>query len=468
LKSTIEINLNEIEKIHMVGIGGISMSGIAVMLKNSGYLVSGSDSNNGDMVEMLRSEGIPVVIGHDLESTEKADLIIYTAAVKQTDPELIHARSLNIPIIERAPFIGKLLKKYQKAICISGMHGKTTTTSMIASAFMGLKKDPTVLVGSKLKELGNVNYLIGSNEYFILEACEYVDSFLNFPPQTAVVLNIEEEHLDYFKDIAQIENSFVSFIKMLPINGNLVINHDDENCSNVLSKIHDFILEKNISVYNYSLKDKSATLYADNLKINKLGCYSFDVYINGVFTKHISLSTPGRHNVSNTLATIGSIISNNLNIDDAVLNIESFTGASRRFEYKKTIGEDVDVYDDYAHHPTEIKATLESAKNKTKNRVIAVFQPHTYTRTKALLDDFVDAFLDADIIIVTDIYAARELDDGSVNSEMMVDKLVEKGAIATYISSFEAITKIILDIIEPGDIVLTIGAGTITKLSDLL
>ncbi|MDD2627930.1 MAG: UDP-N-acetylmuramate--L-alanine ligase [Clostridia bacterium] len=468
MKSTIKINLNEIKKIHMIGIGGISMSGIAVMLKNSGYLVTGSDSNNGDMIEMLKSEGIPVIIGHDMDNTAKADLIIYTAAVKQSDPELVYAHSLNIPVIERAPFIGELLKNYQKTICISGMHGKTTTTSMIASAFMGLEKAPTVLVGSKLKELGNVNYLIGSNEYFILEACEYVDSFLNFPPQTAIILNIEEEHLDYFKDITQIENSFASFIKMLPVNGNLVINHDDENCNNVLSKVSDFILEKNIFVYNYSLKDNNASLYANNLEINSLGCYSFDVYINNVFAKHISLSTPGKHNVYNTLATIGSIIANDLNIDNAIPNIEAFTGASRRFEYKKTIGENVDVYDDYAHHPTEVKVTLESAKNKTKNRIISVFQPHTYTRTKALLDDFVEAFLDSDITIVTDIYAARELDDGSINSEMMVDKLVENGATATYVSSFEAISKIILDIIEPGDIVLTIGAGTITKLSDLL
>ena len=462
------INLNSINKIHMIGIGGISMSGVAVMLKKAGFNVSGSDTMDGDMVKILRDEGINVFIGHNKELVKNAELVIYTAAVKENDEELVEAKSLNIPTLERAPFIKLLLEKYNKPICIAGMHGKTTTTSMIASAFIHLNTNPTVLVGSKLKELGDVNYLIGNNEYFVLEACEYVDSFLNFPPHTAIILNIEEEHLDYFKDLNQIKESFIKFISMLPKNGNLIINKDDENCMDVLDKLSTFISDNDINVLTYSITDKSATLYADNIQINENGCYKYDLYLNSEYITEISLSAPGRHNVLNSLATAGSIYSNGLDILDAKDSIESFTGASRRFEYKKTIGNNVNVYDDYAHHPTEIKATLESAKNKTKNNVIAVFQPHTYSRTKLLFNEFSHAFDNADLVILTDIYAAREIDDGSISSKMLADELLKNGINAVYISSFDDIAKKINEVIETGDIVLTIGAGTITKLSDLL
>jgi len=462
------VNLNDINKIHMIGIGGISMSGVAVMLKKAGYNVSGSDTVDGDMVKILRDEGINVFIGHNKELVKDAELVIYTAAVKDTDEELVEAKSLNIPTLERAPFIKLLLEKYNKPICIAGMHGKTTTTSMIASAFMHLNTNPTVLVGSKLKELGNVNYLIGNNEYFVLEACEYVDSFLNFPPHTAIILNIEEEHLDYFKDLNQIKESFVKFISMLPKNGNLIINKDDMNCIDVLNNLSSFISENNINVLTYSVIDKSANLFADNIEINENGCYKYNLYLNSDYITNISLSAPGKHNVLNSLATAGSIYANNLDILTAKDSIENFTGASRRFEYKKTIGNNINVYDDYAHHPTEIKATLESARNKTKNNVIAVFQPHTYSRTKLLFNEFAHAFDNADFVILTDIYAAREIDDGTISSKMLADELVKNGINAIHISSFEDIANKINEVVKPGDIVLTIGAGTITKLSDLL
>lgn len=466
--NNLEFDLNNINKIHMIGIGGISMSGVAVMLKKEGFVVSGSDTVDGDMVKILRSEGIDVFIGHNKNLVKNAELIIYTAAVKDTDEELVEARNLNIPTLERAPFIKLLLEKYNKPICIAGMHGKTTTTSMIASAFIHLNTKPTVLVGSKLKELGDVNYLIGNNEYFVLEACEYVDSFLNFPPHTAVILNIEEEHLDYFKDLEQIKASFIKFISMLPKNGNLIINKDDENCMDILNDLAPFIKENNITVLTYSIKDNFANLFADNIEINENGCYKYDLYLNSKFVTNISLSAPGKHNILNSLATAGSIYANGLSILDAKESIEAFTGASRRFEYKKTILDNVTVYDDYAHHPTEIKATLESARNKTKNNVIAIFQPHTYSRTKLLFNEFSHAFNKADYVILTDIYAAREIDDGTISSQMLVDELIKNGINATYISSFEDISDKIKEVSKPGDIVLTIGAGTITKLSDLL
>ena len=466
--SNTNIDLKNINKIHMIGIGGVSMSGVAVMLKRAGFTVTGSDAFDGDMIKILRNENIPVHIGHNKDLVKDADLIVYTAAITDSDEELSYAHEIGKPTLERAPFIGILLKEYEKPICIAGMHGKTTTTSMIASSFMHLDTHPTVLVGSKLKELGDVNYLIGENKYFVLEACEYVDSFLNFPPETAVILNIEEEHLDYFKDINQIKQSFTKFISMLPKNGKLIINKDDENCNDVLLSLQSFIQENNITVLTYSLKDKSANLYADNIAINENGCYKYDLYINGKYVTDISLNAPGKHNVANSLATVGSIYANNLDILKAKEGIENFTGASRRFEYKKTIGDNVNVYDDYAHHPTEIKATLESARNKSKNRVIAVFQPHTYSRTKLLFDKFAHAFNNADFVILTDIYAARESFDETISSKMLADELVRNGINAMYISSFEDIAKKIKEIIEPNDIVLTIGAGTITKLSDLL
>ena len=466
--SNTNIDLKNINKIHMIGIGGVSMSGVAVMLKRAGFTVTGSDAFNGDMIKILRNENIPVHIGHNKDLVKNADLIVYTAAIKDSDEELSYAHEIGKPTLERAPFIGILLKEYEKPICIAGMHGKTTTTSMIASSFMHLDTHPTVLVGSKLKELGDVNYLIGENKYFVLEACEYVDSFLNFPPETAVILNIEEEHLDYFKDINQIKQSFIKFISMLPKNGKLIINKDDENCNEVLLSLQSFIQENNITVLTYSLKNKSANLYADNIAINENGCYKYDLYLNGKYITNISLNAPGKHNVANSLATVGSIYANNLDILKAKEGIENFTGASRRFEYKKTIGDNVNVYDDYAHHPTEIKATLESARNKSKNRVIAVFQPHTYSRTKLLFDKFAHAFNNADFVILTDIYAAREAFDETISSKMLADELVRNGINAMYISSFEDIAKKIKEIIEPNDIVLTIGAGTITKLSDLL
>lgn len=466
--SNTNIDLKNINKIHMIGIGGVSMSGVAVMLKRAGFTVTGSDAFDGDMIKILRNENIPVHIGHSKDLVKNADLIVYTAAIKDSDEELSYAHEIGKPTLERAPFIGILLKEYEKPICIAGMHGKTTTTSMIASSFMHLDTHPTVLVGSKLKELGDVNYLIGENKYFVLEACEYVDSFLNFPPETAVILNIEEEHLDYFKDINQIKQSFIKFISMLPKNGKLIINKDDENCNEVLLSLQSFIQENNITVLTYSLKNKSANLYADNIAINENGCYKYDLYLNGKYITNISLNAPGKHNVANSLATVGSIYANNLDILKAKEGIENFTGASRRFEYKKTIGDNVNVYDDYAHHPTEIKATLESARNKSKNRVIAVFQPHTYSRTKLLFDKFAHAFNNADFVILTDIYAAREAFDKTISSKMLADELVRNGINAMYISSFEDIAKKIKEIIEPNDIVLTIGAGTITKLSDLL
>ena len=458
-----------ISKIHMIGIGGISMSGIAVMLKKSGFEVTGSDAMGSDMVKMLVDESIPVFIGSNPKLVHSADIVVYTAAInKETDTEYLEAVKLNKPVYERAPFLGKLLKIYEKPICIAGMHGKTTTTSMVASALKTAGVNPTVLVGSKLKELDNLNYSIGDNKYFVLESCEYVDSFLNFPGDTAVILNIEEDHLDYFKDLDQIKESFEKFIGLIHENGNLIINADNENVLDVVIKANSVITKKDLNVYSYSTSNTRCTIYAKDIKLNSHKCYEFDVYYKMNMICHISLNAPGIHNVSNALATIAVAIANDLDIACVKEGLELFTGASRRFEYKKTIGENVKVYDDYAHHPTEIMTTLSTAKEKALGRIIAVFEPHTYSRTITLFDKFAQAFFDADIVLLADIYAAREKDEGIVSSDMLEKALIQNNVNAKNLHTLENIAKHIHEIIKPNDIVLTIGAGTITKLSDML
>lgn len=469
------MNKNDIEefknisKIHMIGIGGISMSGIAVMLKKYGFEVSGSDSMGSDMVKMLESENIPVFIGSNPELVHTADIVVYTAAInKATDKEYLEAVKLNKPVYERAPFLGKLLKIYEKPICIAGMHGKTTTTSMVASALKTAGVNPTVLVGSRLKELDNLNYSIGDNKYFVLESCEYVDSFLNFPGSTSVILNIEEDHLDYFKDLEDIKDSFAKFIALTHEQGNLVVNADNENVLDVIDMSQDVITKRMLHVYTYSTSNTTCDVYAKDITLAENKCYGFDVYFKGELVCHINLNAPGIHNVSNALATITVAMANNLDISLVKYGLEEFTGASRRFEYKKTIGENVKVYDDYAHHPTEIMTTLSTAREKAEGKIIAVFEPHTYSRTITLFDKFKEAFYDADIVLLADIYAAREKDEGVVSSDMLADALVQNGVDAKNLHTLEKIAKHIHEIIKPNDIVLTIGAGTITKLSDFL
>lgn len=468
-KEIYNVDLENIDRIHMIGIGGISMSGIAMMLKKEGKIVTGSDTARGPMIEILENEGIPIFIGSNPEMLENSQLVVYTAAISENDAEYIHAKELGIPTMERAPFLGIMLKGYMNAICIAGMHGKTTTTSIIASALKDINVNPTVLVGSKLKELGNLNYMLGDTKYFVLESCEYVDSFLNFPPSTAVILNIEEEHLDYFTGIENIKESFTKFISLLPCGGNLVICKDDKNCIDILENIQEDLKEKSITVYTYSIIDKTSRIYADNISLNSNGCYSFDCYIDNSYFDSYTLSVPGKHNILNSLATIGVVLANEKDrLKDIKGSIESFTGASRRFEFKKNLGDNILVYDDYAHHPTEIKVTLKSAKDMHPNKVIAVFEPHTYSRTKELLNKFSDAFYDADIAIVSDIYAAREIDDGTISSQILADRLKQNGVNAIYLPSYEEIAKYIHNIMEEGDVIITIGAGNITNLSDLL
>lgn len=462
-------SLKNINKIHMIGIGGVSMSAMALVLKKAGYEITGSDKSENDMLDILKENDIPVFIGSNADLVKNADIVVYTSAINQHDPEFVRAKALGIPTFERAKFLGLLLKCYDTPICVAGTHGKTTTTSMLSSIFIDAGLDPNVQVGGKFKKLNDLNYRIGNSEYFILESCEYVDSFLNFPHSAATILNIDEDHLDYFSGIEDIKTSFKKFILMIPKNGILVINKDDLNCNDVIKDISDELVNRQIRVFTFSLSDPTATIYAKNVSCNIKGFYSFDVFNKNTGKSYgFYLTVPGIHNVYDALAAITTSYAYGIDFEVMQKSLNEFCGAKRRFEFKKSIGENILVYDDYAHHPTEIKATLSAATQKEHKRIIAVFQPHTYSRTKELLQDFATSFNDADLAIISDIYAAREIDDGTISSQDLVNEINKNGGNAIYVPDFETIANYLKENSLPGDIILTVGAGDITHLSDLL
>ena len=451
--------LKQYKHIHLIGIGGVSMSGIAEILRYWGFVVTGSDASSSEVTDKLIRNHIPVVIGHDLENVAKANLVVYSAAVKKDDPELMKAKELNIPIIERGTFLGLLTKAFKNTICVSGTHGKTTTTSMISLCFLEAGKDPSIQVGAYLKQLDG-NYRVGTSEYFIIEACEYVESYLKLFPKTEVILNIDNDHLDYFGTLDNIVKSFGNYVKLLPEDGLLVINWDDPNCMQIA---------KNTSarVVTYGIKNENANFVARNITFNNNGFPTFDVYYNNFFFKTISLSVPGAHNVMNALACIAVCYVYGIEKEDMKNALLKYSGAHRRFEYKGSFN-NVNVYDDYGHHPTEILATANALKQKKYNESWVIFQPHTYSRTQNLLDDFANVLTNFDHIIVTDIYAARETNTYNISSKDLVNKINSNGYHAKYISDFNDIVKYVKENAKPNDIVLTLGAGTITNLGPML
>ena len=458
-ESNIE-NLKQYKHIHLIGIGGISMSGIAEVLHNWGILVTGSDCTKSKITDRLSSHGIFISIGHNTNLVEKADFVIYSAAIKQDDPELICAKTNNIPVIERADFVGFLTRIYDNTIGISGTHGKTTTTSMISLCFLAANLDPSIQVGAMLNDIGG-NYRVGNSDFFILEACEYVESFLKFSPKSEIILNIDNDHLDYFKTFENVKKAFIKYVKLLPSDGILVANADDKNCLE-LKKYTDS------NFITYSINNKNANFYAENITFNNDGFAKFNVYYNKEFFDTLELSVPGIHNVSNALACIS--LCNAYNIDKNYIKsaLLKFTGAHRRFEFKGKIDNKASVYDDYGHHPTEIIATAKSLKNKKFNESWVIFQPHTYSRTKNLLDEFANALLNFDNIIVLDIYAARENNIYGITSEDLANKIKSLGKNAKYISDFEQCVSFVKNNVKENDIVLTLGAGTVTKIGPML
>ena len=452
-------DLKQYKHIHLIGIGGVSMSGIAEILHSCGFIVTGSDTSQSEITDKLIKNHIPVKIGHDIDNLEKSNLVVFSAAVKKDDPELIRARELNIPIVERGTFLGILTKAFKDTICISGTHGKTTTTSMISLCFLEASKDPSIQVGAYLKQI-NGNYRVGNSDYFIIEACEYVESYLKLYPKVEVILNIDNDHLDYFVTIENIIKSFGNYIKLIPEDGLLVINWDDPNCRTLTKNT-------NAKVVTYGIKNENANFVARNIVFNNNGFPTFDVYHNNNFYKTISLSIPGAHNVMNALACIAVCNEYGIEKEDIKNALFKYTGAHRRFEFKGSFN-NVSVYDDYGHHPTEITATANALKQKKYNKSWVIFQPHTYSRTKTLLNDFANALLNFDNIIVTDIYAARENNTYDISSKDLVDKIKQLGHDAIYISDFNEIVKYIKEHAKPSDIVLTLGAGTVTNIGPML
>ena len=455
-------NIEHIKKyknVHMIGIGGISMSGIAAILKNWGFNVTGSDASDSEAVQLLRSKGIKVVIGHSLEDVAKADVVVYSVAIKQTDPEIVEAHRLKIPTIERADFLGEITRCYNDTICISGTHGKTTTTSMVSLCFLDALTDPSIQVGAMLKPL-NGNYRVGNSENFIIEACEYVESFLKFSPKSEIILNIDNDHLDYYKNLENIKNAFIKYVKLLPEDGHLIINADDNNCL-------DLPVYSKAQAIKYGIENDDVDFQAKNIKFDDEGMAEFDVYKYNEFYEHISLSIPGKHNILNALACIALCDTYGISKADIKNAIHKFKGADRRFEFKGMLN-GARVYDDYGHHPTEVKATANALKNKKYNKSWVVFQPHTYSRTFNLLDDFANALLEFDNIIVTDIYAARETNTYNISSKDLVNKIIELGKNAIYLPSLEECASYLKENVKKDDIVLTLGAGTVTNIGPMI
>ena len=453
-------NIKKYKNIHMIGIGGVSMSGIAAILTNWGFKVTGSDCANSESVKSLQEKGIKVTIGHNLEDVSNSDIIVYSAAINKNDPEMLEAKKLNIPTIERADFLGEITRCYKDTICISGTHGKTTTTSMISLCFIEALKDPSIQVGAFLKQI-NGNYKIGNSEHFIIEACEYVESFLKFSPKAEIILNIDNDHLDYFKTFDNIKNAFIKYVKLLPHDGLLILNGDDSNCLDLQS-------HTTAKTITYGITNKKTNFFAVNIVFDNDGFAEFDVYHNDEFFDRIKLSVPGMHNVLNALACIAVCTEYGIDKSSIKLALSEFTGAHRRFEFKGKIANKASVYDDYGHHPTEIIATAKSLMNKKYNKSWVVFQPHTYSRTKNLLDDFAKALLNFDNIIILDIYAAREKNTYGITSKDLSDKIISLGKDAKYIPDFNECVSYIKNNIQENDIVMTLGAGTVTEIGSML
>ena len=448
--------MNELKKnavIHFIGIGGISMSGLAHVALSKGYKVTGSDRAKSDITARLEAEGAVVFEGHDAKNVGDADLVVHTAAVKDDNPEMTAAREHGIRVIDRAEFLGALMKEYHHAVGVAGTHGKTTTTSMLAHALIGAGVDPTISLGGELDLIGG-NIHCGTSDLFVTESCEYTNSFLKFFPTIALITNIEEDHLDFFTGIEMIRDSFRQFAELTRGVGKVVAYGEDENIKLALK-------DSDLDIITYGRSD-SDDYYAKNV-VYHAGYPSFDVYKKGEKLCSVSLNVPGDHNILNALAAIAVCELCGVDAAAAAKGLETFKGTHRRFEKKGFVNGAV-VIDDYAHHPTEIRATLKAAKAFPHKRIICVFQPHTYSRTRTLWDEFLTAFDDTDELIITHIYAAREKPDGVTTAEGLAKAIAERGINVKYMDDFGEIEEYIKKDAQDGDIVFTMGAGDVTNI----
>lgn len=454
-----QIDFNKPESVHFIGIGGISMSGLAEILMDEGFTVSGSDAHRSELTDNLEARGAKVYIGQKAENIQDGiDVVVYTAAIHPDNPEFQEVKRRGIPMLTRAELLGEMMRNYKNAIAIAGTHGKTTTTSMVTEIFLQAKNDPTISVGGILPAIGG-NIRVGGPEFFVTEACEYTNSFLSFYPTMAVILNIEEDHLDFFKDLADIRHSFKLFAERVPAQGAIVINGDIENYQEIIEAAKGKVITFGHSRGNdYSAGDIQYDDYAHP---------SFDLYIGGEKKERLTLGVAGEHNVYNALAAIATAKA--LGIPDTAIadGLLHFTGTDRRFEKKGELN-GITIIDDYAHHPQEIAATLKAAHNYPHKKLWCVFQPHTYTRTKAFLDEFAEALSAADAVVLADIYAARETDTLGISSADIASCIEKLGTEVHYFPTFEEIEAFLLKNCSTGDLLITMGAGDIVKVGEKL
>jgi UDP-N-acetylmuramate--alanine ligase len=443
-------------RVHFIGIGGSSMSGLAPLIQKLGYQVTGSDRDRSHKTDALSEKGIPVAIGHRAENVHGADIIVYTAAIAPDNPERVEAERLSIPQIERSVLIGQLMEGYKNAVGISGTHGKTTTTAMLAQVMVECGVNPTVHIGGELDALGGSTRL-GDREYFVVEACEFNASFLKFLPTVAVILNIDEDHLDFFRDIDDIERAFLEYARRTPADGWCVGFGDDERVLRVLKN-------SGRRMRTYGLGPEN-DLCPENLSYDAEGRAHCDVSLGGKKLCSLKMAVAGEHNLLNALAVVAVASIFDLPMDQTAETLSSFTGAHRRFELT-SVTDGVKVYQDYGHNPTEIKNALRIAKLQPHKRLWAVWQPHTYSRTKKLFDGFVETFDDADLVLITDICAARESDPGDISSAMLIPPLRARGVNATLTPTFDDAEAHLRAHWEPGDLVVTLGCGNIDLLNE--
>lgn len=432
---------------HLVGIGGVSMRPLGIVLQEMGVIVTGSDMNSSVSTDELISHGIPVAIGHRAENIEGADCIIRTAAAHNDNPEIQAARAAGIPIFERAQAWGVIMQAYKNAVCFSGTHGKTTSTSMMTHILMEAKWDPTVMIGGYLPIL-HAGHRVGHGDTIVMESCEYCNSFLNFFPTIAVILNIEEDHLDYFHNLKEIEESFHQFAELAT--DRIIANGDDQNTRDALEGM-DYI-SFGFGEHN---RIRAVDMSSD--------CRRFDVICDGEPYCHLDLQVLGEHNVLNALSAAAAAWVLGIPGDAVSRGLATFTGADRRLQFKGEIN-GAKVYDDYAHHPGELAATLKAVRCMGDHRVIIAFQPHTYTRTKALFDDFVRELKNADVVILSEIYAARERNTVGISSRDLCEQI--PGSV--YCETLPQVTEYLRSIAKPGDLILTVGAGDIYRAGDAL
>lgn len=437
---------------HLVGIGGVSMAPLAEVLREAGLVITGSDFSESENVRRLRGLGIKVCKGHHPENiTDEVEFLVRTAAVHDDNIEIVTAKEKGIPVFERAQAWGEIMKDYRNAICISGTHGKTTTTSMCTHIMMAADKDPTVMIGGTLPLL-NAGHRVGQGQSIILESCEYYDSFLSFNPTIAVVLNIEADHLDYFKDLADVEKSFRAFAEKVPADGLVVLNADDANSMKTMEG-----LDKSVVTFGI---ENPADVTAMNIRFDGEGS-TFELIYKGESFGEISLNIPGIHNVRNALAASAATIALGCDADSIREGLSNFHGAGRRFEFKGKV-HGADVYDDYAHHPGELKALLDAVENMDYKRTIVVFQPHTYSRTKALFEDFVDQLRRPTVCCLAEIYAARETNTIGISSADLSAEI--PGSLFFAVNA--EMEKWLFNEAREGDLILTVGAGDVYRIGE--